>query len=347
MRKILILLLIALFFHSACASDQINQKIQLLQKELANLQPSLIGSIISIHSNQYDFSYASENVTEESQFYIGSLSKQMTAFMFLKTLTKKEPDPQKLKEMLNQPLISTFPNSPILKSINQPWINQITSLDLLTHRSGLSNFVDTFQYDLNKPIDTVHLLQSISFIPTTSYSYSNTNYLILAKLIEEINQQSFDKSFNEMIAEPLNFFHSSCPIQGNYHTFKLNNYFEPLLPNLNEDFFIDMHNAIGTGNIISSSADLIKWNKYLHETLEPELKQLIFEKYCRDEESWIHFGLTTEETSLGPLIGFQGGQDSFHSFLGYFPNHQLHIVILSNNSQSFETLMSTLQKLLS
>lgn len=347
MKKILILLLTTLFFQFAYASDQLTQKIQILQNELSSFQPTLRGSIFSIQSNQHHFSFASENVTEESQFYIGSLSKQMTALIFLKSLTKIEPDPQKLKAILNQTLISAFPNSPLLKAIDKPWINQITSLDLLTHRSGLSNYVDTFQYDLNKPVDTIHILRSVSFIPTTTYSYSNTNYLLLARLIEELNQKSFDQTFNEIIAQPLNFIHSSCPIQDNYHTFKLNNYFEQLLPNLNEDFFMDMHNAIGTGNIISSSSDLIKWNKYLHETIEPELAQLIFEKYCRDEEDWIHLGLSSEETTLGPLIGFQGGLDSFHSLLGYLPDHQLHIVILSNNPQDFEKLMSALEKFLS
>lgn len=347
MKKILIFLLIISFFQFSYGVNRIDQKIKILQEELAGLQPTLRGSIISLQNDRYNFSYASDGVGEFSQFYIGSLSKQMTAIMLLKTLIKNESDTGKLKAILNQKLINAFPNSALLKKIDNPWMNQITCIELLTHRSGLSDYVDALQFDLYQPIDTIHILQSISYLPTKKYGYSNTNYFLLGKLIEEVSKQSFDKLFREIIGEPLNLLNSYCPIKGNYHSIKLVNHFDGLMPNLNEIFFIDMHNALGTGNIISSSSDLMKWNKYLHETMQPELREIVFEKYCQEEEDWIHLGLTTEETQLGALRGFQGGQDSFHSFLGYLPDLKLHVVILSNNMQDFEKLMLALEKLLS
>ncbi|MBA2651064.1 MAG: hypothetical protein H0U73_02150 [Tatlockia sp.] len=71
----------------------------------------------------------------------------------------------------------------------------------------------------------------------------------------------------------------------------------------------------------------------------------MLKNYFEDEDSsWINLGLSTEPTSYGPLIGFQGGLDSYHSFLGYFPDHELTIAILSNNEAEFEKIMGALEK---
>ena len=65
-----------------------------------------------------------------------------------------------------------------------------------------------------------------------------------------------------------------------------------------------------------------------------------------DDGDWVNIGLSTSETNFGPLIGFQGTQDSHQSFLGYLPQQGLSIVVLSNNSDSFEILLEAFQNFL-
>ncbi len=187
----------------------------------------------------------------------------------------------------------------------------------------------------------------VKFNPSKEYHYSNTNYLLLGKLIEEIEHTSLDNVFDRLIKIPAKLEFSHAPVTGNYYVLKDEPRFSQLSPDLNDLIFIDMSNAIGAGNVISSISDLIKWNNFLHKQLSPEFKKIIFKNYFQDEDSsWINLGLSTESTSHGPLVGFQGGLDSYHSFLSYFPEHDFTIAILSNNEADFEKIMESLEKLL-
>lgn len=70
---------------------------------------------------------------------------------------------------------------------------------------------------------------------------------MIGKLIEEIEQSAFDNIFNRLIKVPAKMEHSFAPIAGNYYFLKDNSEFSNLLPDLNDDIFIDMNNAIGAG----------------------------------------------------------------------------------------------------
>ncbi|HAU1796559.1 TPA: hypothetical protein JBJ46_15050 [Legionella pneumophila] len=60
------------------------------KKELGSLD--LDGSIVTVSGSKYNFSYSGPGVEQKSQFYIGSLTKQMTAFMLLKALQEHFPE---------------------------------------------------------------------------------------------------------------------------------------------------------------------------------------------------------------------------------------------------------------
>lgn len=339
-----------LFSYNLYAINTTEISMNELKKELGSLD--LAGSIVSVTGKKYNFSYSGIGIEQESQFYIGSLTKQMTAFMLLKVLQKHFPE-KDLSKLLDENITTLFPDSKLLSEIDKPWMSKISLLDLLTHRSGLPDYIDYYANDvknpelLNSPISPIEILQSVKFNPSKKYHYSNTNYLLLGKLIEEIEHTSLDKVFDRFIKVPAKMDFSYAPIIGNYYVLKDDPRFSKLSSDLNDLIFIDMSNAIGAGNVISSISDLIKWNNFLHNQLSPELKKIIFKNYCQDEDSsWINLGLSTETTSHGPLVGFQGGLDSYHSFLGYLPEHDLTIAILSNNQADFEKIMNSLEKLL-
>ncbi|HHS8465346.1 TPA: serine hydrolase domain-containing protein [Legionella pneumophila] len=320
------------------------------KKELSSL--NLAGSIVTVTGKKYNFSYSGTGIEQETQFYIGSLTKQMTAFMLLKVLQKHFPETD-LSSLLEENITTLFPNSKLLSEIDKLWVSKISFLDLLTHRSGLHDYIDYYANDiknpelLNSPINPIEILQSVEFNPSKKFDYSNTNYLLLGKLIEEIEDTSLNKVFDRFIKIPAQMDFSDAPIIGNYYALKDEPLFSKLSSNLNDLIFIDMSNAMGAGNVISSTSDLIKWNNFLHKQLSPEIKKIIFKNYCQDEDSsWINLGLSTEITRHGPLVGFQGGIDSYYSFLGYLPEHDLTIAILSNNQADFEQIMDRLEKLL-
>lgn len=338
-----------------CSNIYGANSISTLQSSLKQITDnSSDSSTVSIIQKGNRFVISSKQVRKNTQFYIGSVTKQMTAYMLLTTLHKIYPN-KSIEKLLNKKLNILFPKSPFLKSINRSWVKKITLLELLTHRSGLTDYLDSYgdgksiPKTLNQPISAIQLLKSISFNPRKEYAYSNSNYLLLGKLIEEINHDHFNHIFNRMIKQPAKMNHSYAPISGNYFTLKKSKCCKNLAPNLDEKVFIDMSNALGAGNVISTRSDLVKWGKYLFKRSPKVIRKLMLKNYGTDPDgSIINLGLATDKTArLGELISHQGAIDSFNSFIGYAPESDMLIVILSNNNTDSDQLMIKLMSWMS
>jgi D-alanyl-D-alanine carboxypeptidase len=337
----IIVVIVAFFTNNVHASDSLGQFYDSLEK-ITNR--STASSTILIIHNGKNFTASSKEINDDTQFYIGSVTKHMTAYMILTTLHEKYPE-ESLNELLNKNLDILFPNSNLLKSIGEDWISQISLLDLLTHKSGLTDYISDYHGGLNVPgnfdqaIDSAKLLKSISFNPEKSYLYSNSNYLIVGRLLEELHHDTFDHIFEKLIKEPADMQSSFAPIKENYFSLKELSYFSHLTNNLGlhlgnkKSSFIDMANAVGAGNVISTASDLAKWGTYLTSTAPKKITDIIFDNYGLDSEGdIINLGLSTLKTDhLGDLIGWQGGQDSYASFFGYAPRSNTLIIILSND----------------
>ncbi|HAU0567587.1 TPA: serine hydrolase, partial [Legionella pneumophila] len=230
-------LLLLLFSYNLHAVNITEIPMNEFRKELGSLD--LAGSIVTVVGKKYNFSYAGTGIEQESQFYIGSLTKQMTAFMLLKVLQKHFPE-QDLSKLLDQNIITLFPSSKFLSEIDRPWLSKISLLDLLTHRSGLPDYIDYYANDiknpelLNSPINPIDILQSVKFNPSKKYHYSNTNYLLLGKLIEEMEHSSLEQVFDTLIKMPAKMESSYAPTIGNYYVLKDEPRFSKLSSDLND-----------------------------------------------------------------------------------------------------------------
>jgi CubicO group peptidase (beta-lactamase class C family) len=305
---------------------------------------SASSSIAAIIVGDKMFKTSSKQVKNDAQFYIGSVTKHMTAYMMLTTLYEKYPEVP-LKELLDKKLNILFPNSAFLKSVGENWISEISLLDLLTHTSGLTDYISDYQGGIaefgnfDKPVTSVKLLKSISFNSKKSYLYSNSNYLLVGRLIEELHHDTFDHVFEKLIKAPVGMKLSFAPVIKNYFSLKELPYFSHLTNNSglhigNKKYsFIDMANAVGAGNVISTINDLAKWGTYLTSKVHKEIRDLIFDNYGLDSEGdIINLGLSTSKTDrLGNLIGWRGGQDSYASFFGWAPKNNIFIIMLSND----------------
>ena len=201
---------------------------------------------------------------------------------------------------------------------------------------------------LNNPIDAITLLQSVSFDSEKKHLYSNSNYLLLGKIIEEMSSNSLDQVFEKTIKVPAKMEFSFAPISGNYFALKKMKAYSKLVPNLNDKVFIDMTNAVGAGNVISTISDLVKWGEYLFKKAPRLIVDRMFKNYGKDPDGdIINLGFGTMDTRLGPFIGHQGGLDSYSSFFGYVPYNDTLILILSNNNNDANELMQTISEWLS
>lgn len=85
---------------------------------------------------------------------------------------------------------------------------------LLQHRSGIPNFIDDPRFPwANLPTDVNGLLQyaldkPANFKPDNSYQYSNTNYLLIANIIDKTLGYSHHIYIKKEILEPLELTHT-------------------------------------------------------------------------------------------------------------------------------------------
>ncbi|MCP5506283.1 MAG: serine hydrolase [Chlamydiales bacterium] len=380
---------------------------KLQERFVAITQGSTKCSTAAVVESHRVFQTSSKGVSKSSQFFIGSVTKHMTAYILLAVLHEKYPRTP-LDELLHQKLDSLFPHSLLLKAIDKGWVSEVTLLDLLTHRSGLTDYLDLYytnyqilklleaakcedypakineliegvsntellykiqgsaptydrfiallrsgEYDsyidkakeLNGPVDPAVLFRSIKYSHEKRYSYSNSGYLLIAKLIEEAAGKPFDVLFQEKIAIPANMTLSCAPTAGNYHDHQKT---RSLTSNSGllgkEEIFTDMANAVGAGNVISTGDDLMKWGAYFFKSAPKVIVDAILRNYGVDpDDDIINLGLATSQTDhLGELTGHQGGIDSFSSFFGYAPQTDILIIILSNDHDDANALMESL-----
>ena len=134
--------------------------------------------------------------TPATKFRLGSITKQFTAASIL--LLEERG---KLK--LDDPIKKYVPEAPAA------W-DAITIFNLLTHSSGIPNFTSLPDYSSLKLRDTpvaktVMTVRDkpLDFVPGEKMSYSNSGYLVLGYVIEQVTGGSYEKFVTDNIFTPL------------------------------------------------------------------------------------------------------------------------------------------------
>jgi CubicO group peptidase (beta-lactamase class C family) len=155
------------------------------------------GQVIYKNSFGYGKRKPDDTLTLHSAFQMGSSTKPLTATAILM-----------LKErgllQLSQTVDEFFPG------FNY---KNITVKDLLTHRSGLSNymyFCDALYCYKEQPMSNDALLKIMIekhppryFAPNRKFEYSNTNYALLVCIIEKVSGKSYNEFMTGEIFKPL------------------------------------------------------------------------------------------------------------------------------------------------
>ncbi len=144
-----------------------------------------------------------DTLTLATPFQLASVTKPITATALLMLVEEG-------KVSLNANLQEFFPNLPY---------EGITIEHLLTHRSGLPNYMyfsDELWPDREVPIsnnDVLGLMKThepdIYYIPDYRYNYCNTNYMLLASVIEKASGMSYETFLEKRIFQPLGMKNSS------------------------------------------------------------------------------------------------------------------------------------------
>lgn len=134
-------------------------------------------------------------VTPQTMFGIGSVTKQFTCSAVLMLEEQK-------KLSMRDPVSKYFPALTRAKDI--------TLLDLGGHLSGYRDYypLDYVDREMAAPAsaDTIinrYATRQLDFEPRSRYSYSNTGFLILGRVVEKVSGQPFGLFLNTRIFQPL------------------------------------------------------------------------------------------------------------------------------------------------
>ena len=136
-----------------------------------------------------------DSVTPSTMFAVGSVTKQFTCTALLMLAEEK-------KLSLSDPVAKYFPK--LTRA------SEITLLDLGGHLSGYRDYypLDFVDNEMQKPaaaddIITEYATRPLDFNPRSRYSYSNTGFLILGRVIEKVSGQPFGWFMDQRIFKPL------------------------------------------------------------------------------------------------------------------------------------------------
>lgn len=141
------------------------------------------------------------------------------------------------------------------------YADKITLRMLIQHRSGIPNFTDTYMY-WAAPKETAEeqlalvLDKPSNFKPDEDYEYSNTNYLLLGKIMSRILGYGTFQYIQEEILNPLNLTHTFGSIQDVNIDDVMSGYYVGYDSDLKTD---------NVGSILATAEDLSKFIRALND----------------------------------------------------------------------------------
>ena len=287
------------------------------------------GKVIAHTSFGYANFRKKEKLSINHSFQLASASKPVTAVATLQLIEKG-------KLSLEDTIQKFFPEFPY---------KNITIHQLLSHRSGMSQYThfcdrpDSIWPDKNKTINNDNVLKIMSEIvplinypPNKRYYYCNTNYLILASIIEKISGMKFNAYLKKYIFNPIGMENTVVYDRTNLQELKLPvQGYEGRIPW--EDVYLN--GCVGDKGIYSTTMDLLKFDRALKHNLiiSDSIKELAFTKKNKNFRNNHNYGYGfrlkfTEK--FGKIVYHTGWWKGFRSYFINIPGKDQTIIVLNN-----------------
>ena len=303
-----------------------------------------IGSVAIYKNNKviYSRDFGQELVGENQQmphlYRIGSITKMFTSVLIYQLV-----DEGKLN--LDDRIASYFPN------LNIPNLFTLKVVDLLSHTSGLDDYTckDDDYYWLRETqspeeIDNNIIQQGTPHFggKKKNFFFSNTGYYLLARIVEQKRQMSYDEAVKKYIINKIHL--ENTYTQHDVLPYEVQSY--QLFDQWEAMDEISFENTNGVNDLISTLGDLAKFNQALfaHKLISKSslasMKPVPFkEKYGRGMMYYLY--------KKKNFVGHTGGTFGSFSLLYYNEEEKLTFVYAINGAafshyQMFDALLAIL-----
>ena len=263
---------------------------------------------------------------------LGSITKQFTSMLIMQLVEEGKLD-------LHKP-VTTY-----LKDYPKNTGDQVTLHHLMTHTSGIPNmtsFPGFFENQSRNPYSVKELTEtfadsSLVFKPGEDFQYSNSGYILLGAIIEEITGKPYEEVLHERIFEPLKMNDTGY------------DHFEEIIKNRSTGYeqrgskftnakYLDMSIPYAAGSLYSTVEDLYKWHKALlnNELLSSESKEIMFKAHKQLGPQAAAYGWFVGDQKFGMendsvfTTVHSGGINGYSSLITRIPEDDALIVLLNN-----------------
>ena len=334
-----------LFSLSLAAQDKTSRIDSLFQS--LNTDGELSGAFIVVDSGNvvyekyfgYEDAKKKNKINELSRFELASVSKQFTAMAIMQL-------EEKGKLSFEDEINTYFPKLQF---------KGVKIKNLLRNTSGISEFLawDPNWFDHTKINSNKEALQimernidSLLFIPGEKYMYSNTNWLLLALIVEKVAGEPFSKYMEKNIFKPAGMQHtkvfSARSAKANLKHYAVgfaydakSKIFKPVDEFSSYHYVKYLDGMYGPYGISSTAQDLIKWNDALY-------KHLLLKK-----ENFLK-AISVDTLNNGKAISFSGlyygngwlfsdsthNENKMHFHTGGYPGYY-SIIVRENKNQRY------------
>ncbi|MBN2412975.1 beta-lactamase family protein [candidate division KSB1 bacterium] len=284
-------------------------------------------------------SHDSVSMNPDMLYAIGSITKNVVAALTMKLVEENAIS-------LNDPLSKWLPEYPYIDG-------NITIRQLLNHTSGIYMFWDNQQiWDALKedrtkiwtPKDILNYIKEPYFAPGEGWHYSNTNYLLLAMIIEKVTGSTLSTEFKNRFWQPLGINNAYLSLQeelpeNQAHVFGDN--FNNDGSNIDLTFLPRAsHESItyGSSGIFITAEDLARWchslfeGKVLSQQSMNEMLQFVkFRPVANMSAYGLGVQIYPKSFSYGKeAIGHGGANIGTSTYMVYLPDYHVSIVVMIN-----------------
>lgn len=262
--------------------------------------------------------------TAQTRFRIGSLTKQFTAEAVLMLQDRGLLDVQD-------------PICDYLDACPEAW-QAVTIHHLLTHTSGIPDFTHFADYERTKgqpstPEQTIDRFREaeLDFEPGSKWSYSNSGYVLLGRIIEKTSGQRYEDFLQANVFDPLGmadsgYDHNRDDLAVGYAGGR-------------EASAIDMSIPYAAGGLYSTAEDLLRWDRGLDTglLLPAELQAEMFTSRAAIPDSGgmgYGYGWETGEAFGQSVVSHMGGIEGFSAGITRLLGDHTLVVVLSNEQQT-------------
>lgn len=275
--------------------------------------------------------WRNELVTADSSFRLASVSKHFTAtgIMILKEQGKLAYDDLVTKYIPALP----YPAVTIRHLLNQTsGIPDIYMRLARENKSDISLLTNEMAVDL-----LISENEAAAYEPTTRYEYSNTNYILLARIIEIISGLAFEEFMDSALFTPLGMSNSRVwNLLSEDNTFpNKTNGFEKFRWKVTEVKPNFLDGVAGDGAVFSSINDLAKWDDFWNnnDILSPENRAEAFVRPVLKDGTSSDYGFGWIVTERG--MWHNGDWLAAKTILIRNTNRKTCLAILDNSSNRY------------